>query len=205
MKITRSELKEMIKEVLREELSKKPLKEEKEFRSELKRLLSTPEGRAKFDSMPWKERQPLYDEDRKVDPVEITLNNTEDFELEYGGFTDDWYEDRWDPNSSYGHYQDTGTTRHGDFTYAVEASDMYEYIGSELLSIEKNHNKSPYVKEYFRLSDIWDATPINTVEADEAEEAMNLYLAQNLDEFFKIYEKEIHDHYMEDAYDWARN
>lgn len=202
MKITRTELKEMIKEVLREELSKKPLVEEKEFRSELRKLWSTPEGRAKYDSMTWDERIPLHNEDRKVDPVDIALAKLDDFELEYGGFDREWHKDHWDPNSDYGHYTVDGADYYDDFTYKVEATDMFEYL-TTCLEQEKNPGRSPFIKEYFRLTDIWEAAPDYSIESTEAEDAMNLYLINNIDEFFKIYEEDIYDHFQEDAYDWA--
>ena len=203
MKITRTELKEMIKEVLREELSKKPLAEEKEFRSELRKLWSTPEGRAKYDSMTWDERRPLHDEDSKVDPVELALAELEDFDLEYDGFDDDWAEDHFDPNSWYGHYQKTGTNSYRGFTYTVEAADMFEYL-TTCLEREKNPGRSSYIKEYFRLSDVWEATPDYSIESTEAEDAINLYLINNIDEFFKLYEEDVYDHFQESALDWAR-
>ena len=171
MKLTKTELKEMIKEVLREELSKKPLKED-------------------------------------LSRVDQELAKLEDFELEYGGYEDEWYEDRWDPMSQHGHYQNSGTTRHGDFTYTVSAEDMFEYIGSELLSIERNPEKSPLIKEVFRLSQAWDDAYDkygDSVETDKAEEELNLYIIQHLDEFFTIYEKESYAHYEEAAYDWSRD
>lgn len=167
MKITKSELKEMIREVLKEELAKKPLKEE-------------------------------------VDPLTQVLNELGAIELEYEGFNDDWFEDRFDPNSNYGHYQVTGSTGYNDFTYKVEAGDLFDFIEEYCLSEEKDSSKSPEVAEYLRLKNIYEATDFGTEESDEAFDAMNLYLAQNLEKFFEVYEKDVYDYFEEQAQEWAR-
>ena len=165
MKITKSELKQMIREVLREELTKKPLKEE-------------------------------------LDPVDQILNKTPDYELEYEGYDEDWHEDKFDPSSLYGHDQDYGTYHFDDFTYAVEARELFEYLVDFLQDKAQEPITSDLMAEYKKLMDAWYAA--EGEEEDRACEVMELYVAQHLEELAQLYDKDIHAHYEERAYEWAR-
>ena len=201
MKITKSELRQLIQETLREELSKKSLKEEREFRSEFARLMSTPEGRKELDTMPRDEWTKLLLADRAADPVEQLLNKTKDYELDYKSFSRDWEEDKFDPNSAYGHYQDYGTDYYSDFSYPVKAHTLYEYLNDLLAEKVKEPSTSELMAEYKKLYQAWQSA---TGEAEDiALEALELFQAQNLYDLADLYIDEVKEHFSEDAYDWA--
>ena len=151
----------------------------------------------------FKEYENLWDDSNKeVDPVDQILNTTDDFELEYDGFEVEWYEDHFDPSSSYGHYQTGGTDYHPDFTYKVNAINMFETLRDDILP--KHAEKvtdSTLVTEYRKLAQAWE----NSTDATEAEtgDAMELYIAKNLEELVDTFIDEILEHYKEEALEWA--
>lgn len=202
MKVTKTELKEMIRTVIKEELSNTVLKEEKEFRSEYARLMSTPEGREKYFSLPYEEQNELRKADRAMNPVARELDALDDFRLEYDGFEYEWFEDHFDPGRWHGHYQTSGTDYHDDFIYKVDPSTMFETMRDNI--IPKFASKYPTDKllsEYNKLDNLFqNAGP---EEEDKLGEACDLFLAQNLESFVDLFLDEVTEYFSEDANDWA--
>lgn len=199
MKIKKSELKQLIRGMLREALT-----EEKEFRSEYKKLMSTPEGRKQFRELPLEQQTALYKADMEVDPVDQILKKTPDYELEYDGFSEDWYEDHFDPGSYYGHYQTTGVNNFDDFTYEIDAVSLWEYM-VDILD-KKIEESSPYslTNEYKKL--VQDCIAADgTEEEDAVNEVANVFLAKNLHDFADLYYEDLLKLCSERAYEWARD
>lgn len=199
MKIKKSELKQLIRETLREALT-----EEKVFRSEYKRLMSTPEGRKQYKEMPFEQRQALYKADCEVDPVDQILKKTPDYELEYEGFEEDWYEDHFDPGSYYGHYQTGGVYNVDDFIYKIDAVTLYEFLADFLNGKLKETSPYTLTNEYNKLAQACiDAE--GTDEEEVVNEVADVFLAQNLHDFAEIYYEDLLKYYHDDAYEWARD
>jgi dsDNA-binding SOS-regulon protein len=175
------------------------LTEEKEFRSEYARLCSTPEGRAQLKAMSIEERQALYKADREVDPVQKVLDAIPDFELEYEGYAYDWYEDHFDPGRDYGHYQTTGTDYVDDFVYSVDATDMFETLRDVIIDKYADKvGKSELLDTYKILEKAWEDSSEENEE--EACEAVELFLAKNLEDFFELFEQQVYKYYDKYAY-----
>lgn len=176
------------------------LAEEKKFRSEYAKLLSTPEGREQFMAMSPEERFALSREAAEADPVQKILNATPDFELEYEGYEYEWYEDHFNPDYAYGHYQTTGKSYLDDFVYSVDAGSMFELLRDIIIDKYANDvGKSELLDTYKALEKTWEDSTEEIEE--EACEAMELFLAKNLKDFFDIFEKQIYDYYYEKAYE----
>ena len=162
MKITKTELKQLIRETLREELAKKSLKEE-------------------------------------LDPVDQILRQLPDYELEYEGYDYDWDEDKFDPNSQYGHYQVAHTSRLDDFVYTVDATSLYETVFDILQEKVEGPVESDLMKKCKELMQAW----WKASEAEEAKHlaAVELFVAQNLEEFADMCYNELLAEYKEQAYE----
>ncbi len=183
------------------------LTEEKEFRSEYAKLISTPEGRAELNNMMKNDRKKwleLVDADKAVDQVEQALKNAKDIELEYEGFSDDWFEDRFDPGSWWGHYQDEGSCYYPDYTYKVDARDMLETLGVTILpKYAAKFANNELVKEWQRLDKAWENSTDET--EDEANEAIDLFIIKNMESFVDLFLDQIIDYYADDAREYAIN
>lgn len=143
----------------------------------------------------FKEYEELWEELSEADEA---LKNTPDFELEYEGFTVDAWEDVWNPYRSEPDQIDH-SYRIGDFTYTVDASDMYDTICG-FLERETDASKSPEVAEYLRLYTIYEKA-----DTAEALDAVELYIVQNLNKLFETYKVEVYEYYEESAQEWAIN
>lgn len=173
----------------------------REFKSEYARLMSTPEGRAHFWELPVSERSALIKADREADPVQKVLDEIKEVDLEYGGFSHDWFEDHFDPNSQYGHYQTGGTNYYNSFTYTVDATSVFECLDGLLPFKLDKLPVNDLTTEYKRLLKVYNEAPDD--KEDEANEALALFLAQNLIEFVEIAEEYVLDYFAEEAEDWA--
>lgn len=165
MKIMKSELKNMIKEVLREELSKNFLKEE-------------------------------------LDLVGQELKKISDYEIEYEGFDEDWYRDKWNYSSDR-HDQDSGTYRFNDFTYKVAAVDLFEFLIDFLQKKAEEPITSALMTEYKKLMDAW----YNSEEGEEearTSEALDLYTVRNLHELAELYYDDVKEYFSDQAHEWAK-
>lgn len=188
---------------LYESMWDKPLVEEKTFRSEYARLLSTPEGREQYRAMSLDDRIALAKADREVDPVQKELDALEDFEFEYEGYDEDWYEDHFDPGSWYGHYQTSGTNHFPGFSYSVDSVDVFETLRDTIISkpnIEKV-GSNELLTNYLKLEKAW--TEASEDMEDELCEKMELYLAKNLGAFVEMFYEPLVEYYKDKAYEWA--
>ena len=150
----------------------------------------------------FKEYENLWESSETVDPVDEILKQTPDYELEYEGYDEDWYKDKFDPTSLYGHDQDYGTHHYNDFTYAIDAVRLFEYLADDLLQDKAQEPiTSDLMAEYKKLMDAWYAAKGD--EEDRACDAMELYIATHLHELADLYSKDIEEHYKDDAYEWA--
>lgn len=141
-------------------------------------------------------------EDYEPTEVDKLLWAMDDFEFEYDGFEEEGYEDHFDPR--YGHSQTSKTYEHDDYTYKVDAVDMFEFMRD--IFLPKNADKISDVElaaEYKKLETAWE----NSTEETEAAacEALEIFLAKNLEKFVNIFYSELKDYFSEKAYDWARD
>lgn len=174
--------------------------EESQFRSEYRRLMSTPEGREKFRALSSEERLKLYNDDNAVDPVHQILSKTSDIEFEFDGFSRDRYEDKWDYNT--GHYTKDWTDDYDSFTYSQDATTVFEDIRDEMIPkyIDKVEQDST-IQECKKLYDAWQNSTEET--EDETGDKFDLFVAQNLEDLAVIFNKYLVEKYVEDAENWA--
>jgi hypothetical protein len=133
------------------------------------------------------------------DPVDKVLQEYDDFKFDYDGFTEDGYEDRFDPGSAYGHYQTYTTHEHDDYTYTVDAVDIFEALKDDILPNARD-TKNSFAAEYKKLEAVWENSK-NDADADAAD----MFLAKNLDVIANEFYYELKDYYSEAAYNWARD
>lgn len=178
------------------------LTEEKTFRSEYAKLCSTPEGREKLKAMSLEDRYALIKADQEADPVQKEINTFNDFEFEYGGFSSEWYEDHFDPGSWHGHYQTGGSYQYPDFTYTVAPSEVFDTLNDIILPKYADKVKpNELLTTYLQLEKAWSES--NNENEAELGEAMDLYLAENLDAFVDLFMEQLSEYYQDDAYKWA--
>lgn len=146
----------------------------------------------------------------------------ENYLFEYGGFTDEGYEDHFDPGSWYGHYQTSSSSYYSDFTYEVEPGDMYEKLAegsnwAEIIEAVKNRKykhrlltdplKEPGAKDLLntvaKLEKELKAVPREQNQAQANK--YYLFIAENLDALVEILYEYLCDYYEENAYEWARD
>ena len=157
------------------------------------------------------------------DSVEDALEQyPDDFELEYEGFVDDWEEDRFDPDSRYGHYTVSKSTAYDDHSYSVSAYEIFETLADSIIPrnmklswfaknrIQKKEHELRYssskeavisklkklVEDYYKLEAL-------CTELDDPEK-LDIFIADNLETFFELFYDELEDYYMEEARDQAR-
>lgn len=174
--------------------------EESQFRSEYRRLMSTPEGREKLKAMSPEERLKLYRDDNAVDPVQQILNKTSDIEFEFDGFSRERYEDKWDYNT--GHYTKDWTDDYDSFTYNQDATTVFEDIRDEMIPkyIDKVEQDLT-VQECKKLYDAWQSSTEET--EDETGDKFELFVAQNLEALAAVFNEYLVAKYAEDAENWA--
>ena len=157
--------------------------------------------------------------------VDVALNNYPKnyFELEYDGFTDEWEEDRFDPNSWYGHYTVSKSREVDAFSYTLDAVDVLETLEDSILpkyftpeTAEKaitryrarfgNYNKSAAEKGEAAMRKLLaDYQKVYALcyenDDDEDMEKLSIFVADHLDEFFDLFYDEFKDDYEEIAKD----
>ena len=150
------------------------------------------------------------------------MSCNDDFEFEYGGFEDDAVTDHFDPNSAYGHYQTSKRIYHPDFTYEVDAVSMFEVMRDRFLpnNVDKISD-STLAAEFKKLNAADDEAYAALLNAKAngtseelkaasytyniANEALELFIANNLKTFVDMFYNELRDWFEEDAYDNAQN
>jgi hypothetical protein len=148
----------------------------------------------------FKEYENLW-EDYEPTEVDKLLWDTEDFEFEYEGWEEEGYEDHFDPGRAYGHYQTSSTYKHDDFTYAVDAVDVFETLRDEILpKVDTTKVKNELILEYKKLEAVWEKSK-DDADADVAD----MFLAKNLEDIANTFYSDLEDYYSEKAYDWARS
>lgn len=177
---------------------------------DFKKFLADPENRAKYNAMDWRERYAF----RK--PVERTieqpLKKHSGVGLSYDGFEDEWYEDRFDPFSSYGHYQTGGSRYISDFEYTISAEEAYEALVGEIIpdyavgEFTLSTNKhADIVKEAVRLYDEYNENYSDTAKSDIDVLELNKFVVNNLDALIEVFTNILTEHFSEGAEAWARD
>ncbi len=190
--------------------TRKPLKEESEF----SKLISTPKGREKLDTLPYEEFSKLVKADD--DEINKIINEYDYFEFDYDGFVCEWCEDHFDPGLAWGHYQTEHEAEHEAYTYCVDAVNIFELLADNLIMKNADkHADNGYVQEYIKLNKVsekaWEAVykaGFNTVrhkEIDMADAALERFLATNLDYFVDIFYDELTEYYADEAREWAES
>ena len=144
------------------------------------------------------------------------------FELEYDGFTDEWEEDRFDPNSWYGHYTVSKSREVDDYSYTLDAVEVLETLENDILpeystpeAVEKaisryrarfgKYNKSAADKGEVAMRKLMaDYQKIYTLcdeDSDGDMEKLSTFVADNLDDFFDLFYDEFKEQYEDTAKD----
>lgn len=177
---------------------------------DFKKFLADPENRAKYNAMDWRER---YNFRKPVErTIEQPLKKHNGVGLSYDGFEDEWYEDRFDPFSSYGHYQTGGSRYISDFEYDISAEEAYEAlvnaiipdyaVGEFTLSTNKH---ADIVKEAVRLYDEYNENYRDTAKSDIDVLELNNFVVNNLDALIEVFTNVLTEHFSEGAEAWARD
>lgn len=149
---------------------------EKKFSSEYARLKSTPEGREYLKSLNVKERCRLEKEYTSATPSYKLVSSYYEITLEYG-----------------------------DYSYDANAHDVFDAV-FELLDYKENLAKisnKELVNEYNALIRAW----VNAAPEDELEtlEAVEYFIADNLDELVSELYDDVLEYFEERAADWAKS
>jgi hypothetical protein len=146
-------------------------------------------------------------EEQTIDPVDEILKTYDDFEFDYDGWTEDGFEDHFNPFSSYGHYQTSKTYNYDDFTYKIGAVDMFELLVDflpKIVKIKKNYDSDSEVElinEYKKLEQAWMDS--SKEEEESTGRALDLFIAENLEALVNTFYYELQNHCKDDAYEWA--
>jgi hypothetical protein len=144
----------------------------------------------------WEDYEPT-----EVDKILWAMN---DFEFEYDGFEVEDVEDRFDPGSWHGHYQVSKTYEHDDFTYKVDAMDVFEVLRDEILPTNKDKISDAGLQaEYKKLESAWENSTKETEE--DTGEALDLFIAKNLEDLANDFYSELEAYFKDRAYDWAND
>jgi hypothetical protein len=184
-----------------ENLWDESLKEEKEFRSEYARLRSTAEGRAELERLRQTDRaafRKIFEADCELDPVnklaEKVINSLPDIEFEYDGFYADFDEPAY----------------YSDFTYSVEAGDVYLLITGEYKDsgykyftskCSKKVLANKTVQKWIELNKAYENASI--ADEDDAWETLGIFEIENFEELVDLFSDVLHDYYKEEAQEWA--
>lgn len=135
-----------------------------------------------------------------LDPIDQLLFETSAIELNFNGFDRDAFQDKFDPNS--GHYTVDWTNHYGDFTYEVSAVSIFEKLRDEIIPKHMSKFEGNEIVDKFKiLYQNWEASTKETEE--ETCSKMEMYLAENLDEFVEIFNEQLLEEYEENAEEWA--
>jgi hypothetical protein len=178
------------------------LMEDQETVSELQKLLSTEEGRITYDAMSSNEQSALLRADKTDDEINELIWAFNEFEFEYDGFEDEWYEDHFNPNSWYGHYQTGGSGSYDDYTYTVDATIVFEVIRDTIIPEYASKKNDELASEGLKLYNTWNDA-LGAAEELITCWAYERFLAENLDIFVDIFYDELHEYYEDDAKEWA--
>lgn len=140
----------------------------------------------------FKEYETLWE---SADAVDEILWALKDFVFEYDGWSKDSYVDHFNPDS--GHYTTSKTYEYDDFEYEVDPVSMFEFLRDDFLP--RNSDKifnAKLAAEYKRLEAACE-------NSDEDIEALELFIARNLETFVEMFYEELKEYYKEAAYEWA--
>lgn len=174
--------------------------------SEYEKLLRDKDGWKKFDALPKEERDRIlkaHQEHKAQDPINIALAKIGKIDLAYDSFDRDRCEDGFDPRTMYGHTQKTWTDHYLDFTYSLDAGDVYEVIYDIIYeNKDKDSVKSSELVTKFNELD-QKLAQASGEEWNDLDDQMNLFLAENLEAFVDLFINEVLEHFQEDAENWA--
>lgn len=141
-------------------------------------------------------------EDYEPTELDKLLWAMDDFEFEYDGWEEEGYTDQFDPR--YGHYQTSKTYEHDDFTYKVSAMDVFEVLRDEILPTNKDKISDAGLQaEYKKLEAVWENATEET--ADAAGDALDLFIAKNLEDLANYFYAELETIFKDEAYSWAND
>ena len=163
-----------------------------------------------------------YAEFNLSNSVEEALDNfPDDFEIVYDGYTANWEDDAWDYEREE-HTTVSRSRKYDDFTYRVSAKDVWEVLRDSI--IDEYIDKPGYLEKAFKyyasefLSPSWADESIADLKKvvadykklqelqktdDEAGDKTDIYIADQLDSFFVLFELPLKEYY-KDLADNAR-
>ena len=149
------------------------------------------------------ERSALVKAHNETFPYNAILKKMPAFELEYKGFDREWYKDRFDPNLWGGHYTENGTDHIDDFTYEVEAEEMFEFV-RDLVDESITKGTAPKSELIDELAKRFPPKQYTSTEEEQADnDAYDLFIAKHLEEFVELFMDDVLEHFQDEAYQWA--
>lgn len=166
----------------------------------------------------WDELEKLQEAEDEKDPVDRILAKIPCIVLDYSSFTKEYTQDHFDPRLDHGHYQTSKEHLWPEFEYEVDTVDMFETVRDKIIPKYINKTKSSVSK--YRYSSF--AKSLTTLDTElknlyttyknaspeteaEACQALELFIAQNLESIVILFENWIKEYYAEDAEEWAEN
>lgn len=154
----------------------------------------------------FKEYTNLWDasleEAAEPDSVDKILWNIPDIEFSYDGFSEDQYEDHFDPGLWNGHYQTSETVHFPDYTYTKDAVSVFEALRDEIIPKYKDKvSNNKLLDEYLALVQAWEDSTDET--ESETSDAMDLFLAAHLIDFVSMFEDKLINYYADSAEEYA--
>lgn len=154
----------------------------------------------------FKEYTNLWDasleEAAEPDSVDKILWNIPDIEFSYDGFSEDRYEDHFDPGLWNGHYQTSETVHFPDYTYTKDAVSVFEALRDEIIPKYKDKvSNNKLLDEYLALVQAWEDSTDET--ESETSDAMDLFLATHLIDFVSMFEDKLINYYADSAEEYA--
>lgn len=166
----------------------------------------------------WDELEKLQEaENETKDPVDELLAKIPCIVLDYSSFTREYAQDHFDPR--HGHYQTSKDYLWPEFEYEVDTVSMFETVRDDIIPDYINKVKPSLSKYKYNTSFTKSLATLDTelknlyttyknaspeTEA-EACQALELFIAQNLESIVILFENWIKEYYAEDAEEWAEN
>lgn len=142
------------------------------------------------------------EEAAEPDPVDKILWSIPDIEFSYDGFSEDQYEDHFDPGLWDGHYQTLETVHFPDYTYTKDAVSVFEALRDEIIPKYKDKvSNNKLLNEYLALVQAWEDSTDET--ESETSNAVDLFLATHLTDFVSMFEDGLTNYYADEAKEYA--
>jgi hypothetical protein len=144
---------------------------------------------AERDAEAKKIRDELGLSDSLEDALDWCKNHGYTVDISYDGYTTDWEEDRWDSNSSYGHYTVSKSRYHEPFEYSVDPEDALDFVWDHIIADDEKYLTPAYLDKAIkdRLAKLpkWQSNRAPEIKAD-AQKLLSEY--NKVNDFYERYD-----------------